>query len=174
MQIYFRHLKVSLVKAYQIYQMADSNKHPMQRTHQNKQDEHKAPQVKFGQQQEAVKNVSISDILSLVKQMNSLLVNSISAPKYPTSPQPNFWFDHSGQLSGHYPTAGKSLLKFGSFNAEGLRDKTLDPFFINFIQDFDFLTLVETWLPPNSKVNSEGFYSFSTFRKKHRQAKKVF
>ena len=67
--------------------------------------------------------------------------------------------------------AGKSLLKFGSFNVEGLCHKTLDPFFVNFIQDFDFLTLAETWLLPNSKVNFEGFYSVSTFRKKHRQAK---
>ena len=46
-----------------------------------------------------------------------------------------------------------------------LGDKTLDAFFVIFSQDFDFLTLVETWLPPNSKVNFEGFYSFSTFRK---------
>ena len=68
--------------------------------------------------------------------------------------------------------AGKSLLKFGSFNVEGLRGKTLDPFLVDFIQDFDFLTLVETWLLPNSKVNFEGFYSFSTFRKKHRQAER--
>ena len=86
------------------FKMADSNKNLMQRTHQNKQDEHKAPQVKFGQQQEAVENVSMSDVLSQLKQMNSLLVNNISAPKYPTSPQPNFWFSHPGQLSGHYPT----------------------------------------------------------------------
>ena len=86
------------------FRMADSNKHPMQRTHQNKQDEHKTPQVKFGQQQEAVENVSMLDILSQLKQMNSLLVNNISSPKYPKSPQPNFWFNHPGQLSGHYPT----------------------------------------------------------------------
>ena len=76
--------------------MADSNKQPMQRTHQNKQDEHKAPQVKFDQQQEAVENVSMSDILNQLKPMNSLLVNNISATKYPTSPQPNFWFNHPG------------------------------------------------------------------------------
>ena len=85
------------------FKMADSNKHLMQRTHQNKQDEHKAPQVNFGQQQEAVENVSMSDVLSQLKQMNSLLVNNISAPKYPTSPQPNFWLNHPGQLSGHDP-----------------------------------------------------------------------
>ena len=86
------------------FKMVDSNKQPMQRTHQNKQDEHKAPEVKFGQQQEAVENVSMSDVLSQLKQMNSLLVKNISAPKYPTSPQPNFWFNHPGQLNGHYPT----------------------------------------------------------------------
>ena len=86
------------------FKMSDSNKQPMQRTHQNKQDEHKAPQVKFGQQQEAVENVSMSDILNQLKQIKSLLVNNISAPKYPTSPQPNFWFNHPGQLSGHYRT----------------------------------------------------------------------
>ena len=58
----------------------------------------------FRKIQEAVENVSMSDVLSQLKQMNSLLVNNISAPKYPTSPQPNFWFNHPGQLSGHYPT----------------------------------------------------------------------
>ena len=41
------------------FKMAYSNKQRMQRTHQNKQDEYKAPQVKFGQQQESVENVSM-------------------------------------------------------------------------------------------------------------------
>ena len=90
--------------------MADSNKQLMQRTRPNKQDEHKAPQVKFGQQQEAVENVSMSDVLIQLKQMNSLLANNISAPKYHTSPQPNFWFNHPGQLSGHYPTQYQGLV----------------------------------------------------------------
>ena len=77
----------------------------MQRIHpQNKQDDHKPPHVKFGQQQESVDNVSMSDVLDQLKQMNSLLVNNISAPKDPTSPQPDFWLDHPGKLSGHYPT----------------------------------------------------------------------
>ena len=45
------------------FKMADSNKQWMQRTHQNKQDWHKEPQVKLGQQQETVENVSMSDVL---------------------------------------------------------------------------------------------------------------
>ena len=86
------------------FKMADSNKQWMQITHQNKQDEHKEPQVKLDQQQETVENVSMSDVLDQLKQINSLLVNNSSAPKYPTSPQPEFWFNHPGQLSRRYPT----------------------------------------------------------------------
>ena len=54
-----------------MFKTADSIKQRIQRTHQNKQDEHKAPQVKFGQQQESVENVSMSDVLGQLKQMNS-------------------------------------------------------------------------------------------------------
>ena len=39
-------------------------------------------------------------------------------------------------------------------------DKLLDQEFTQVIQSYDFITLVETWLPRKSKINIEGFYSF--------------
>ena len=63
-------------------------------------------------------------------------------------------------------------MKFCSFNAEGLLDKLLDEEFTQVIQSYDFITLVETWLPTKSRINIEGFYSFSKSRKKNRRARR--
>ena len=52
-------------------------------------------------------------------------------------------------------------MKFCSFNVEGLFDKLQDREFTQVIQNYDFITLVETWLPTKSKISIEGFYSFS-------------
>ena len=50
----------------------------------------------------------------------------------------------------------KRYLKFASFNVEGLRNKLDDINFKNEISKFDFITLVETWLPADVQVNLEG------------------
>ena len=54
----------------------------------------------------------------------------------------------------------KRYLKFASFNVEGLRNKLDDINFKNEISKFDFITLVETWLPADEQVNLEGYTSF--------------
>ena len=65
----------------------------------------------------------------------------------------------------------KRYLKFASFNVEGLRNKLDDINFKNEISKFDFITLVETWLPADEQVNLEGYTSFSLYRRKHPRAK---
>ena len=50
------------------------------------------------------------------------------------------------------------FLKFQSFNVEGLKSKLKDETFIDSIKKFDFITLVETWLPANPSINIEGYY----------------
>ena len=63
-------------------------------------------------------------------------------------------------------------MKFCSFNVEGLFDKLQDKEFTQVIQSYDFITLVETWLPTKSKISIEGFYSFSKSRKKNERARR--
>ena len=63
-------------------------------------------------------------------------------------------------------------MKFCSFNVEGLFDKLLDEEFTQVIQSYDFITMVKTWLPTKSKINIEGFYSFSKSRKKNKRARR--
>ena len=65
----------------------------------------------------------------------------------------------------------KRYLKFASFNVEGLRNKLDDINFKNEISKFDFITLVETWLPADEQVNLEGYTSFFLYRRKHPRAK---
>ena len=65
----------------------------------------------------------------------------------------------------------KRYLKFASFNVEGLRNKLDDINFKNEISMFDFIILVETWLPADEQVNLEGHTSFFLYRRKHPRAK---
>ena len=64
----------------------------------------------------------------------------------------------------------KKLLKFCSWNIEGLLGKLDDEDFLSTINSFDCITLVENWLKNDSTVNIQGFYSFSKFRQKHDRA----
>ncbi|KAL9982422.1 hypothetical protein ACROYT_G004461 [Oculina patagonica] len=64
-------------------------------------------------------------------------------------------------------------LKFASFNVEGLRNKMEDPSFTSEISKYDFVTLVETWLPTDEQVNFDGYISFSLYRKKNPRAKRA-
>ena len=63
-------------------------------------------------------------------------------------------------------------MKLCSFNVEGLFDKLQGKEFTQVTQSYDFITLVETWLPTKSKISIEGFYSFSKSRKKNKRAKR--
>ena len=51
-------------------------------------------------------------------------------------------------------------------------DKLQDREFTQVIQSYDFITLVETWLPTKSKISIEGFYSFSKSGKKNKRARR--
>ncbi|CAB3984286.1 Hypothetical predicted protein [Paramuricea clavata] len=64
----------------------------------------------------------------------------------------------------------KKLLKFCSWNIEGLLGKLDDEEFLTTINSFDCITLVENWLKNDSTVNIQGFYSFSKCRQKHDRA----
>lgn len=66
----------------------------------------------------------------------------------------------------------KKHLSFFTFNVEGLCSKLEDPSFINCLNKFDVIVLLETWLPHGFQVNVPGFSSFSTYRRKHRKAKR--
>ena len=46
------------------------------------------------------------------------------------------------------------FLKFQSFTVEELNSKLKDETFIDSIRKFDFITLVETWLPANPSINT--------------------
>ena len=63
-------------------------------------------------------------------------------------------------------------LKFCSFNIEGLGEKLEDEKFLEIIQKFDFITLVETWKPEHEKISIDNFYSYSKCRSKHKKAKR--
>jgi exonuclease III len=61
----------------------------------------------------------------------------------------------------------RNFLRFCSWNIEGLSRKVADSDFISTIRQFDFISLVETWLSQdNCDLNLDGFYSFSKCRKK--------
>ena len=67
----------------------------------------------------------------------------------------------------------KKYLKFASFNVEGLRNKLDDNNFKREISKHDFITLVETWLPPDEQVHFEGYSTFSLYRKMNPRAKRA-
>ena len=60
-------------------------------------------------------------------------------------------------------------LKFCSFNIEGLGEKLEDKKFLEIIQKFDFITLVETWKPEHEKISIDNFYSYSKCPSKHKK-----
>lgn len=64
------------------------------------------------------------------------------------------------------------ILSFCAWNVDGLSDKVSDPSFISEISKYDFITLVETWLPEGTTIDINGFYCFTKSRKKHRKAKR--
>lgn len=66
----------------------------------------------------------------------------------------------------------RKLLKFCSWNIEGVTKKLSDNNFLRDIKEYDFVTLVETWLPHDLKLEIDGFYSFSKTRNKHSKAKR--
>ena len=61
-------------------------------------------------------------------------------------------------------------LDFLTYNVEGLKVKLKDPSFLKFIEGFDIITLVETWLDGKQKLNLEGFWDYSQIRPKHEKA----
>ena len=65
-------------------------------------------------------------------------------------------------------------LRVASFNVEGLKRKLEDEDFLREIYKYDIIVLVETWLPvnQNESVHVEGFFSFSTHRKKNPRARR--
>ena len=67
----------------------------------------------------------------------------------------------------------KKYLKFASFNVEGLSNKLDDNNFKREISKHDFITLVETWLPPDEQVHFEGYTTFSLYRKMNPRAKRA-
>ena len=69
---------------------------------------------------------------------------------------------------------GKSIdsLRFGAWNIDSLSDKVSDPSFINEISNFDFITLVETWLPPETTIDIDGFTCVSKSRNTHPKARR--
>ena len=66
----------------------------------------------------------------------------------------------------------KYFLKFGSHNIEGLSNKLSNQDLLSEISKYDFVTLVETWLPDEFNINIPGFYFFTKRRTKHKKAKR--
>ena len=56
------------------------------------------------------------------------------------------------------------FLKFLSYNLEGLSSKINNNEFLSHINKYDFITLVETWMPDGETLNISGFHSFSKGR----------
>ena len=69
-------------------------------------------------------------------------------------------------------TASQCYLKFQSFNVEGISDQLKNDVFLSSIEKFDFISLVETWLPESSKINIEGYYCFNKCRRKAKKARR--
>ena len=65
-----------------------------------------------------------------------------------------------------------SNIRFCSFNIEGLKNKLEETEFYDTISKCDFITLVETWLPDQYKVDIPNFYVYSKYRKKHIKARR--
>ena len=65
-----------------------------------------------------------------------------------------------------------SNIHFCSFNIEGLKNKLEEKEFYDTISKFDFITLVETWLPDQYKIDIPNFYVYSKCRKKHKKARR--
>ena len=63
------------------------------------------------------------------------------------------------------------LLKFCSWNIEGLARKLEDKDFLSIIGNFDCVSLVETW-QSNNDLNIDGFCSFSKCRQASGKAKR--
>ena len=63
-------------------------------------------------------------------------------------------------------------MKFCSFNIERLGEKLEDEQFLDIIQKFDFVTLVETWTPEYEKISVGNYCAYSKCRSKHKMAKK--
>jgi hypothetical protein len=60
----------------------------------------------------------------------------------------------------------KIFLRFAVWNIEGLSCKLNDIDFISKLENFDLISLVETWLPyGQNNINIDGFFSFSKNRK---------
>ena len=64
------------------------------------------------------------------------------------------------------------FLKFMSYNVEGLSPILSDNSFIEKITKYDFIGLIETWLPEGFNINIPGFYSMSKYRKKAKKARR--
>ena len=64
------------------------------------------------------------------------------------------------------------FLKFMSYNVEGLSPMLSDNSFIEKITKYDFISLIETWLPEGFNINIPGFYSMSKYRKKAKKARR--
>ena len=60
---------------------------------------------------------------------------------------------------------GQKSLNFCSWNIEGVSAKLDFDELLFRIEKFDFVTLVETWLPYDQDFSSDGFYIFSKRRK---------
>lgn len=56
----------------------------------------------------------------------------------------------------------KKILKIGSLNCQGTKNKADDPSFINEIKQYDIFGVNETWLSNESKnIHIEGYYFFT-------------
>ena len=64
------------------------------------------------------------------------------------------------------------FLKFMSYDVEGLSPMLSDNSFIEKITKYDFISLIETWLPEGFNINIPGFYSMSKYRKKAKKARR--
>ena len=65
-----------------------------------------------------------------------------------------------------------SNINFCSFNIECLKNKLEEKELCDTISKFDFITLVETWLPAQYKVDIPNFYVYSKNRKKLEKARR--
>ena len=64
-------------------------------------------------------------------------------------------------------------LKFQSFNVEGLVNKIKDHDFLDSIKQYDFITLVKTWVSGKISVDIEGYYCFNKSRKRLNDIREV-
>ena len=71
-------------------------------------------------------------------------------------------------------TTSQCYLKSQSINVEDTSNQLKHDTFLSSIKKFDFISLVETWLSENSKINIEGYYCFKKCRRKAKKSTKVF